>query len=217
MSTQIARAPTCVVTLFTLVALAGSSCACAVAHNSDHGTPPMTTASTSPCENAGTTPEAANIAAVEQATMCLVNQARSQHDMTALLPNTDLQETAEAHNNDMITDRYFAQSSPTGVTLLSRVRLTGYFANDPSSCLVGQDIAWGTGYLATPSAIVTSWTSSPAVLANILQPYTETGVAISAQVPASLSGGQPGATYTQDFGAGAPAAASERASGRARR
>jgi len=217
MSNQIARAPTCVVTLFTLVALAGSACACAGARNSDHGTPPVPAAGPSPCENAGMTPEAANIAAVEQATMCLVNQARTQHDMTALLPNTDLQETAEAHNNDMITDRYFAQSSPSGVTLLSRVRLTGYFANGPSSCLVGQDIAWGTRYLATPSAIVTSWTSSPAVLENILQAYTETGVAISAQVPGSLSGGQLGATYTQDFGAGAPAAAAESVSRRARR
>ena len=217
MSNRIARTPTCVVTLFTLLALAGSSCACAVARNSDHSTRPVTAATIPPCENAGMTPDAANIAAVEQATMCLVNQARTQHDMTALLPNTDLQETAEAHNNDMIADRYFAQSSPSGMTLLSRVRLTGYLANDPSSCLVGQDIAWGSGYLATPSAIVSSWTSSPAVLANILQAYTDTGVAISAQVPTSLSGGGLGATYTRDFGARVPAPAAEPVSGRARR
>jgi uncharacterized protein YkwD len=217
MSNQIARARTCAVTLLALVALAGSSCACAGARNSNHATAPVTTAGSSPCENAGMTPEAANIAAVEQATMCLVNQARTQHHMTALLPNTDLQETAEAHNDDMIANRYFAQRGASGVTLLSRVRLTGYFADNPSSCLVGQDIAWGTGYLATPSAIVASWTSSPAVLANILQAYTETGVAIRAEVPGSLSGGQLGATYTQDFGAGAPASASERPSGRAPR
>ena len=217
MSNQIARAPASIVTLFALIALAGSSCASAVAHSSNRNTPPVTAAVTSPCENAGTTPEATNIAAVEQATMCLVNQARGQHDMTALLPNIDLQETAEAHNNDMIAEGYFAQSSSSGVTLLSRVRLTGYFANEPSSDLVGQNIAWGTGALATPSAIVSSWTSSPAVLTNILQAYTDTGVAITAQIPASLSAGQPGATYTQDFGASTPASASKSASRRARR
>jgi len=30
--------------------------------------------------------------------------------------------------------------------------------------------------------------------------YTETGVAVTAAVPSSLSGGSPGATYAQEFG-----------------
>ena len=38
-------------------------------------------------------------------------------------------------------------------------------------------------------------------LANILESqYTETGVAVTAQVPPSLANGAPGATYAQEFG-----------------
>ncbi len=199
MSIRIARASKCVLTLTMLMVLAGSGAA--LARNSRSSTEPVTAAVASPCENADMTPETRNIPFVEQSTLCLVNQARARHNLSALLPNADLQETAAGHNEDMIAHQYFAQTSPSGLTLLARVRLSGYLPDDASDCLVGQDIAWGTGYLSTPAAIVSSWIDSPAVLANILQAYTSTGVAVSPQAPVSSSGGQLGATYTQDFGA----------------
>jgi uncharacterized protein YkwD len=48
---------------------------------------------------------------------------------------------------------------------------------------------------------VHAWVNSPDHLANILQPvYTDTGMAVAPQAPASVSQGQPGAIYTEDFG-----------------
>jgi uncharacterized protein YkwD len=68
--------------------------------------------------------------------------------------------------------------------------------------VIGENIAWGTLWLATPRAIVTSWMNSPGHRANILNPrFRDTGIGISPHAPASLSGGQSGAIYTQDFGA----------------
>jgi uncharacterized protein YkwD len=43
--------------------------------------------------------------------------------------------------------------------------------------------------------------ASPGHRANILDArFRDTGIGASAHPPASLSGGQPGAVYTQDFG-----------------
>ena len=54
---------------------------------------------------------------------------------------------------------------------------------------------------STPQAIVNAWIASPGHLANILEAqYSDTGIAVVPQVPTSLSGGEAGATYTQEFG-----------------
>ncbi len=67
--------------------------------------------------------------------------------------------------------------------------------------MIGATLAWGTYGLATPAAIVSAWIASPGHLANILESqYTETGIGLVTQVPASLSNGAPGATYAQEFG-----------------
>src|SRR5438477_162532 len=67
--------------------------------------------------------------------------------------------------------------------------------------VIGENLAWGTLNLATPEAIVAAWVASPGHLANILEAeYRDTGIGVVAQVPSSLSGGEPGATYAQEFG-----------------
>jgi uncharacterized protein YkwD len=48
---------------------------------------------------------------------------------------------------------------------------------------------------------VAGWVGSPEHLANILNSsYVDAAVAVDASVPASLSHGQPGAIYTEEFG-----------------
>ncbi len=79
--------------------------------------------------------------------------------------------------------------------------------------MVGENIAWGTMWLATPQSIVSAWMASPGHRANILDgACRETGIGVEPRPPASLAEGQPGALYTQDFGviipAGAPHATS---------
>ncbi len=162
---------------------------------------PAPGASTAPCANGDLTPDPTNIAVVEAATLCLVNQVRGQNGLPALAPNAELQQSADQHNNDMVTEDYFAHNGPGGDTPLSRIEATGYLSNPNVSYVVGENIAWGTLDLSTPSAIVNAWVNSPDHLANILNAsYTDSGLSVAPQAPASLAEGQQGAIYTQDFG-----------------
>jgi uncharacterized protein YkwD len=66
---------------------------------------------------------------------------------------------------------------------------------------IGENIGWGTLWLATPHAIVAAWMASPGHRANILEArFRDTGIGVSPHPPASLAHGQAGAVYTQDFG-----------------
>jgi uncharacterized protein YkwD len=146
-------------------------------------------------------PNATNVAVVENATQCLVNQVRGQHGLPALRPNTDLQRSAQEHNDDMVAQSYFAHAGPAGDSPLSRIEGTGYVASKTVGYILGENIAWGTLTLATPGAIVNAWVNSPEHLANILDPaFRDTGMAASASAPATMSLGQAGSIYTQDFG-----------------
>ena len=56
--------------------------------------------------------------------------------------------------------------------------------------------------LATPAAIVGSWMKSPGHRANILNAdFRDSGLGVVARAPQRYAHGQPGATYTQQFGA----------------
>jgi len=158
-------------------------------------------ASVAPCANVSLIPTAANIALVETATVCQVNQFRGEHGLPALQENSDLQQAADQHNNDMIARNYFDHTDPSGGTPLTRIEATGYIANKRISYLIGENIAWATLSLSTPAAIVTAWINSPDHRANMLNgTFTQTGLAVAPEAPASLASGQPGAIYTQDFG-----------------
>jgi len=153
------------------------------------------------CENTELTPEAGNLEAVDQATLCLVNQERARGGELPLRPNADLTQAAEGHSQEMVGDDYFAHISPSGETPFQRIEATGYIPNDQVGYTLGENIAWGTLYLATPKAIVAAWIASPEHLANILNTaYTETGMGVAPAAPASLAEGQPGAIYSQEFG-----------------
>jgi uncharacterized protein YkwD len=152
------------------------------------------------CQNTQLTPEEGNLSLIREATLCLVNQERARNGEQPLQTNSDLQQAAEGHSQDMIAEDYFEHVTPAGVGPAERVQQTGYIpANTAWS--IGENIAWATSYLATPEAIVTAWINSPEHLENILESkYRDSGIGVLAQVPASLSSGQPGAIYTQDFG-----------------
>ena len=84
--------------------------------------------------------------------------------------------------------------------MVDRIRRTGYTSRARSWSL-GENIAWGSGRLATAAQIHRSWMKSPAHRANILQrSFREIGIGIKAGVPVRLSASQTGGTYTTDFG-----------------
>ncbi len=154
-----------------------------------------------PCQNTELEPDAANLAPVRAAVLCLINQKRAQNGEQPLALDPQLQEAAEGHSQELISLDYFAHVAPSGETPVDRIRETGYIPNSSVGYVIGENLAWGTYGLATPQAIVSAWIASPGHLANILEAkYTQTGIAVVPEVPASLSGGAPGATYAQEFG-----------------
>jgi uncharacterized protein YkwD len=154
-----------------------------------------------PCENTQITPEPSNLEAARAAVLCLINRERAQNGELPLTVDSRLQTAAEGHAQECVSANYFAHVSPSGVTPVDRIRATGYIPGPEFGYVIGENLAWGTLSLSTPQAIVEAWMASPDHRANILESrYVDTGVGIAPAVPASLSGGSPGATYAQEFG-----------------
>jgi uncharacterized protein YkwD len=154
-----------------------------------------------PCLNTNQTPEPGDLNQIRAATVCLVNQERARNDELPLRVDARLEQAAQGHSEDMVSEDYFGHVAPNGQTTVGRVRATGYIPNPRAGYTIGENIAWGTLYLATPSAIVAAWIASPEHLANMLdREYRDTAIGIAAAAPSSLANGQTGAIYTQEFG-----------------
>jgi uncharacterized protein YkwD len=155
----------------------------------------------SACPNTQLTPTPQDLEAVAAATLCLIDQERARNGELPLQANRQLERAAVEHSEEMVSKDYFAHIAPDGLTPLERVEATGYIPNHEVGYTVGENIAWGTLQLSTPSAIVAAWIASPEHLANILDAeYKETAIGVAPAVPSSLSEGQPGAVYSQEFG-----------------
>ena len=140
-------------------------------------------------------PKPWNLERVRYAVFCLVNRERARHGESALRPNRRLRAAAQGHTESMALTGYFAHGSP-----ISRMRAAGYISR-ARGYEVGENIAWGTRWLATPRAIVSGWMHSPGHRANILDArFRDTAIGVSPNMPRALSQGQAGAMYTQDFG-----------------
>ena len=101
----------------------------------------------------------------------------------------------------MVAHNYFDHTSPGGETVLDRIKASTYLPPRVGYVL-GENIALGTMQLATPAAIVDSWMRSPGHRANILNAdFRDSGIGVVARAPRRYGHGQPGATYTQQFGA----------------
>lgn len=154
------------------------------------------------CAHTQLRPNRGNVRLVRAATLCLINRERVDHGEAPLRLNLHLQRAAQAHTESMAFGDYFEHYGPDGQTPLSRMRAAGYISSNAHvGYEVGENIAWGTLWLASPRAIVAAWMASPGHRANILDAhFRETGIGVSPHPPAKLAQGQPGAIYTQDFG-----------------
>lgn len=149
------------------------------------------------CHGAGKVPTSATLDQTRETTLCLLNAERRKHGLAKLRENEKLRVAAERHSEDMEQRHYFDHVTPGGVGHLARVRSSGYL-RDTRSWSVGENIAWGSGRLATPRAIVRSWMQSPGHRENILsRRYRDIGIGLASGTP---QGGD-GATYTTNFGA----------------
>jgi len=153
------------------------------------------------CHDANLIPQPGNLPRVRAAVVCLVNEVRERRGESPLREDARLEAAAQGHSEDMTAKDYFEHMGPRGDTPLDRMRANGYAPSAGAGYEVGENIAWGTGSLATPRAIVEGWVHSPDHLANILDArFRDTAVGVSTPPPAFLAQGQAGAVYTQDFG-----------------
>jgi len=149
------------------------------------------------CPNADVMPSAHNEGVVRAAILCLHNQLRAQRGLPALRENARLRKAAVAHSADMVRRGYFEHTAPGGVSMVDRIMAARYASRNVGWAL-GENLAWGTGKLATPRLIMRAWMDSPGHRANVVKrAYREIGIGVVTGTP---SAADHGATYTADFG-----------------
>jgi uncharacterized protein YkwD len=150
------------------------------------------------CPNATLAPAEGNVPAIAAATLCIVNAERRAKGLGALTENAQLAAAAFGHASDMVAKSYFAHDGLDGSSMADRIAATGYLPESGTWAL-GENLAWGTGSLATPRSIVNSWMNSQGHRENLLNGrYKELGQGIVIGNPGSTNGA--GATYAHAFG-----------------
>ena len=150
------------------------------------------------CTDIDVLPTADNLAVVAAATLCLVNGQRTDAGLPALAANAKLDQSSLGHSQDMVAKGYFDHQSQDGRDVTERIRVTGYIPTR-GEWTVGENLAWGTGTLATPKGIVDAWMNSQGHRDNILRSgFKEAGLGIAVGNPRSSDG--QGATFTMNFG-----------------
>lgn len=154
----------------------------------------------SACGPVDAAPAIAGLDAAATATLCLLNQERTSRGLPAFATDGLLAQAAREHSEDMVRRAYFEHTTPDGRTVQDRIRASGWASG--ASASTGENIQWGLGAKATPTAIVKAWMASPPHRADILRPaFTTIGIGIALGVPDVPNRGTgEGATYTTDFG-----------------
>ena len=156
------------------------------------------------CGGADLVPDAGNLGAAGQATLCLVNAERAANGLSALSEESRLTSASAAFSRRMVAEQFFDHVAPDGSTLVQRLTAIGYISDDVDWS-AAENIAWGQDGLATPRSIVAAWMASPGHRANILNgEYTQVGLGLATGSPVDPAWG---ATYTTDFGSVAGASA----------
>jgi uncharacterized protein YkwD len=83
-----------------------------------------------------------------------------QHGLGPLTADRHLQRAARSHSREMLGANIFAHGAFG--SRMARFDVTGHIA--------GENLAWGTGTLATARGIVAAWLASPEHRANLLRP-----------------------------------------------
>jgi uncharacterized protein YkwD len=151
------------------------------------------------CSGASLRPTPANIARVATATLCLIEREREAHHLGLLRSNASLRRIAASQAKEMVVGDYFGDNSLAGGTPWQRITASHY-ASGAHGLAAAQNIGWGTEQMATPSGMVNIWMLSPPHREIMLKSgYRDIGVGVAPAAPSSLTGGEPGATYTVEF------------------
>jgi uncharacterized protein YkwD len=130
-------------------------------------------------------------------TLCLINAQRAEHGLGVVSHDGILDGASMAYAQRMVAESYFGHVAPDGADLADRLYTARYMSPD-DKWIVGENLAWGTGPLSSPSAILAAWMASPDHRANILTAeYRAIGIGA---VPGIPSDHTTGVTITTDFG-----------------
>jgi uncharacterized protein YkwD len=152
------------------------------------------------CRGALLRPTRTDLAAVNAATVCLIDRVRRAAHLEPLQPNPSLDGVAAGQSSEMVHGDYFGDQSRSGRTPLQRLGATPY-AESANAVSMAQNIGWATGTDATPTGIVAAWMHSlPHREIILTAAFRDIGVGAAPAAPAAFAAGQPGATYTADFG-----------------
>jgi uncharacterized protein YkwD len=161
--------------------------------------PAAAASAASPCPDADITPSSANDTQVRNATLCLLNQERTNRGLAPLKSNAYLLKASRSFSRLMVSQGFFAHVSPGGSTLVTRVRKGTRYLRGAHDWMLGENLGWGSGALATPASRVSEWMLSPPHRKNILTPgFRHIGIGIALGAPVAT--GLRAATYTTDFG-----------------
>jgi uncharacterized protein YkwD len=153
-----------------------------------------------PCKDAGALPGQVSQERLRAATLCLMNAERTTRGLARLRQQPALDRIATNYARMMVREGFFDHTSPDGSTMMSRLRSTPYL-RDVSSWSAGENLAWGTGSLATPRATVRAWMHSAGHRENLLDPsFRDVGIGVAAGAPEALGPDEAGGTYVTDFG-----------------
>jgi uncharacterized protein YkwD len=150
------------------------------------------------CANRELAPATGTLGAIGEATLCLLNGVRTDRGLPRLTADARLASAATAYAGDLVAGQYFSHAGRDGSDLLTRIVRSGYPPGDAGYAL-GENLAWGTGPLATPASIMQAWMRSAGHRHNILNPeFREVGIGVAPGNPAARNG--LGATYATEFG-----------------
>jgi uncharacterized protein YkwD len=133
-----------------------------------------------------------------RAAVCLINERRVRRGMPRLRINHRLSRAAMWHTHDMVRRHYFGHVSQRGRDVVDRLYGARYLGGR-FSWTVGENLAWGSGWRATPRAIVGAWMASSGHRRNMLDArFREIGIGVRFNAPVRTA--LPAATYTTTFG-----------------
>jgi uncharacterized protein YkwD len=145
-------------------------------------------------------PTSTDLAQIDAATFCLIQQVRIAHRLQPLRSSLPLQGVATGQTLDMVTGNYFGDDGISGETPMQRI-LASPYPSGATRVKSAQNIGWATGPLATPTAMVRAWMLSVPHREIILTPsFRDIGIGVTPAAPSSLSQGLAGATYTLELG-----------------
>jgi uncharacterized protein YkwD len=185
--------------LAALVAPADGSAAGGMAVAGD-GAAARARAASERCEFGDALPGQATLEDVQDATLCLMNAQRAARGLGRLRSQPLLEAAAARYARLMVRQRFFDHTSPGGSTMVSRIKSTTYL-RDVLAWTVGENLAWGSGSMATPRATVQAWMRSADHRANLLgRSFADVGIGIAQGAPEALGDGELAGTYVTDFG-----------------